>query len=137
MASRKKSSTSARSRGRPGTGANGQYFRYSRGKSILNGFSARGSAIVVFIGISASLAFAADVDRGQRLAEQHCSACHAMGPKPSNVVADSPPFSSIARKHRFDATTIGFAILAPHPKMNFTPSPVDADDIAAYISALQ
>ena len=93
-------------------------------------------AVILAIGIGAPAAFAGEVDRGQRLAEQHCSACHAMGPKPSNV-ADSPPFSSIARKHRFDATAIAFAILAPHPRMNFTPSPVDADDIAAYISALR
>lgn len=94
-------------------------------------------AIVLAIGSAETFASAADVNRGQRLAEQHCSACHATATKPPDVAADAPPFSSIGRKHRFDATAIGFAILEPHPKMNFTPSPVDADDIAAYVSTLR
>lgn len=87
--------------------------------------------------LSATFASAADVDRGRRLAEQHCSACHSVGTGAPPVVADAPPFPSIARKHGFDATTIGFAILAPHPRMNFTPAPADADDIAAYLSTMR
>lgn len=93
--------------------------------------------IALAIGPGATVASAADVNRGQRLAEEHCSACHVTGTKPPDVVADAPQFSSIGRKHRFDATAIGFAILEPHPKMNFTPSRVDADDIAAYVSTLR
>lgn len=88
---------------------------------------------------AATAAIAADAGRGQQLAEQHCSICHAVAatPSPPNVVADAPPFPVIARKHEFDAAKIGFAILAPHPKMNFTPAPNDADDIAAYIATMR
>jgi hypothetical protein len=42
----------------------------------------------------------------------------------------------IGRKNGFDAAALAFALLEPHPKMNFSPSQRDAADVAAYISTL-
>jgi hypothetical protein len=42
----------------------------------------------------------------------------------------------IGRQSGFDADTLAFALLGPHPMMNFTPSQSEAADIAAYISTL-
>jgi mono/diheme cytochrome c family protein len=96
---------------------------------------ARWLAFVVATLVSPSV-FAADLDRGRRLAEQHCSACHVIDRR-ADVVADAPPFYSIARKYLFDPTAIAQAILGPHPKMNFRPEPEDAADIAAHIAQMK
>ena len=47
----------------------------------------------------------------------------------------APPFDVIGRKSSFDADTLAFALLEPHPKMNFALSRREID-VAAYISAL-
>jgi mono/diheme cytochrome c family protein len=91
---------------------------------------------VLAAALTVSSVLAADAGRGQRLAQQHCSTCHVVAAPQRAEVADAPPFDAIGRKHGFDATKIGFAILGPHPRMNFLPSRADADDIAAYVSTL-
>lgn|SRR5581483_2268805 len=93
-------------------------------------------AIVIVALMAASHAMAADAGRGKRLAQERCAACHAIGPQARNEVADAPPFDVIARKYGFSADSIAFAIAGPHPKMNFSPRPAQAADIAAYISTL-
>ncbi|MEJ2435421.1 MAG: c-type cytochrome, partial [Pseudolabrys sp.] len=81
-------------------------------------------------------AHAADAAKGKRLAERHCAGCHAITPYGRSVVADSPPFEAIARKYHGDTSAIAYAIVGPHPKMNFAPPPEAAADIAAYIETL-
>ena len=61
---------------------------------------------------------------------------HQVGPHSRNELADAPPFELIGRKNGFDAAALAFALLEPHPKMNFSPSQRDAADVAAYISTL-
>src|SRR5262249_21769630 len=96
----------------------------------------------IFVSVLFSLAFAAlsakaaDVETGKRLAQQHCSPCHIVEPGSRQELANSPPFDSIARKFGDAPESIAFAILAPHPRMNLTPSRRDAQDIAAYIATL-
>jgi mono/diheme cytochrome c family protein len=93
-----------------------------------------------YLALAASLvasgAPAADADRGQRLAQTNCSACHGVAIPPREEVAAAPPLQIIAGKYGFDASAIAAAILAPHPRMNFSPAPGDADDIAAYLGTL-
>jgi cytochrome c len=79
---------------------------------------------------------AADADNGRRIAEQRCAFCHIVSPFRRTEVADAPPFAVIARKYGFSADALNNAILGPHPKMNFSPPPLEAADLAAYMATL-
>jgi cytochrome c len=93
---------------------------------------------LILAGIApATHARAADVGRGHRLADGQCASCHKVAPPGRGEVADAPPFEVIARKFGFDADAIAHAIAGPHPKMNFSPRPDQAADIAAYIATLK
>ncbi len=92
---------------------------------------------LVLAGAAAAIdARAADAEAGQRLAQTHCAACHMVAPHARNEAADAPPFEAIGRKYGHDAGAISVAISGPHPKMNFSPQPPEAADIAAYIATL-
>jgi len=93
---------------------------------------------IALFAITAALnAHATDAERGKRLAQMHCVACHEVTPPARKVVAAAPPFEVIGRKYDFDATVIAATIAGPHRKMNFSPRPDDAADIAAYIATLK
>ena len=87
--------------------------------------------------VAASPALAADADNGRRLALTHCAACHAVTPLARGEVAAAPPFDEISRRFGFDAGAILLVISGPHQKMNFSPPPLEAADLAAYIATLQ
>jgi cytochrome c len=100
--------------------------------------------ILLFLGVIALFALtavmnagAAEAGRGRQLAQEHCAACHAIAPPGRSEVADAPPFATIAGKYGHDAGAILHAIAGPHPKMNFSPPPAVAADIAAYIATLK
>jgi mono/diheme cytochrome c family protein len=95
-----------------------------------------GLAVALLIPQMAEVAVAADAGRGRLLARSRCAACHVVAPNRQRVVAQAPPFETIARKFGYDATTLTFDILAPHPRMNVSPSRRDAADIAAYMASL-
>ena len=84
---------------------------------------------------SATPSLAADIDRGRDIATHECAACHPVGPQ-RNELADAPPFDLIGRKRGFDAGALAYALLEPHPKMNFSLTQSEADNVAAYISTL-
>jgi cytochrome c len=92
--------------------------------------------LIVALSFCAVRAFAADPGRGKDIAEHQCAACHQVAPHSRNELADAPPFELIGRKNGFDAAALAFALLEPHPKMNFSPNQRDAEDVAAYISTL-
>jgi len=95
-------------------------------------------AVIALFALTAVLnARGAEPGRGQRLAQDHCAACHAVALHTRSEVADAPPFETIGRKYGFDAGRIAAAIAGPHPKMNFSPRPAQAADIAAYIAGLR
>jgi mono/diheme cytochrome c family protein len=96
-------------------------------------------AAILLAGTAANGNARADASGGKRLAEMHCAPCHiiTIEPRKPDVVAQSPPFDVIGRKYGFNALLIAHAITGPHPKMNFSPQPDDADDIAAYIASLK
>ena len=84
----------------------------------------------------ASETLAADIDRGKDIALHQCAACHIVTRPQRNEVADAPPFEVIGRKNGFDAASLAFALLEPHPKMNFALTQGEATDVAAYIVSL-
>jgi cytochrome c len=99
--------------------------------------------VLVFVGTIALFAIAAawntgaaDARSGRRLAQDHCASCHSIAPPVRSEVAAAPPFDVIGRKYGFDADKIARTIAGPHPKMNFSPRPPQAADIAAYIATL-
>lgn len=92
--------------------------------------------IALFAIVAALNARAADAARGQRLAQEECASCHAIAPNMRSEVANSPPFEAIAVKYGHDAHRIAHVIAGPHPKMNFSPRPREAADLAAYIVTL-
>lgn len=94
-------------------------------------------ATIALFALAAALnARAAEADKGKRLARDHCASCHIVAPQARSEVANAPPFDVIARKYGFDVDKIAHAIAGPHPKMNFSPRPAEAADIAAYIATL-
>jgi mono/diheme cytochrome c family protein len=87
--------------------------------------------------LAAPAALAADADNGARLAERWCATCHVVALGQRAASADAPPFASIARMPTFNAETLAFFLLEPHPKMpNMGLTRREADDIAAYIATL-
>ncbi len=93
-------------------------------------------SMVAIVASAAMSARAAGAGRGEQLAQSHCASCHIVAPHAREEVADAPPFEVIGRKYGSDAGRIMHAIVGPHPKMNFSPDPDEAADIAAYIATL-
>src|SRR5215468_438589 len=59
------------------------------------------------LALMASAAFGADAESGKRLAQLRCAACHIVTPSPRNdLVADAPPFLTIARKFGSDTEAL-------------------------------
>jgi mono/diheme cytochrome c family protein len=93
--------------------------------------------------LAVSLATAAaaappDPIRGGKLARQWCAACHVVAANQSGVVAEAPPFATVAQKPDFDTAKLALFLLDPHPKMpNMSLSRAEAADIAAYIATLR
>ena len=94
-------------------------------------------SVLIFAALVSNLgyasAYAADADSGRRVAEQRCAGCHVVGQNGRNEVAEAPPFATIARKFDASGEALAFSLLGPHPKMNFSPTRREADDIAAYL----
>jgi mono/diheme cytochrome c family protein len=81
-------------------------------------------------------AAAADRERGAYLTSMSCAGCHIAGAGGRDL-ADALPFEVIARCGNFNIDFLAIMILSPHPRMNFTVSPTDAADIAAYMKSLE
>lgn len=96
----------------------------------------KAAASVLALVVATSAAFGGDVERGKRLAQLRCAACHIIGPGPRSEVADAPPFEVIGRKWSFNADALVFALVGPHRKMNFGLTRPEADDVGAYIATL-
>ena len=107
--------------------------RMTRRADVLTSLG-RGLLLAATFGVQSALA--ADADNGKRLALAHCSPCHIVVPNQREELATSPPFEAIARKFGFNAETLAYSILVPHPRMNMTLTRQEADDIAAYIATL-
>jgi len=81
---------------------------------------------------------AADAAHGLALAQRWCAACHLVSSGQKQASADVPPFATIAQSPRFNARTLAYFLLDPHPKMPDLPlTRAQAEDIAAYIASLK
>jgi|SRR5215471_12122625 len=98
--------------------------------------NALGFPTCVALSLMTAVAFAGDIERGKRVAQDRCAACHIIGRGLRGIVADSPPFEIIGRKYGFYVDNLLSALVNPHAKMNFAVRGRDADDIAAYIATL-
>jgi mono/diheme cytochrome c family protein len=82
----------------------------------------------------------ADAAEGRRLAEIHCSTCHAIGEDGSSRHPMAPPFRTLSRDYPVTALEEAFAegILVGHPDMpEFRLEPEQIDAIVAYIQSIQ
>jgi mono/diheme cytochrome c family protein len=97
---------------------------------------ARGVAAVVLTAwLAAGPAAAQDVNRGQRLAEQWCSNCHAVERRGSDSV---PTLQQIANLPGRDTAMLRTFLTNPHPPMPpFQIGRDDIDDLVAYITSLR
>jgi len=93
---------------------------------------------VVAVGLSGSVAIAADADHGAELAKRWCATCHLVDSDQKRASADVLPFATIARTPEFSPEKLAFFLLDPHPKMpNFQLSRSEAADLAAYMASLR
>lgn len=103
-------------------------------------------SVVFAIGIfatlfsAASLAKAANAEKGKELARSLCSSCHIVGPgeAPPVVNADIPSFMAIAARQGQSAERIETFVINPHPvmpKIQLTKRELEA--VAAYIMSLK
>jgi cytochrome c len=85
--------------------------------------------------VAALPAGAQDAARGQRLAEQWCSNCHAVERRGSDSV---PTLQQIANLPGRDAAVLRTFLTNPHPPMPpFEIARDDIDDLVAYITSLR
>ena len=78
--------------------------------------------------------------RGQAIAEQYCSGCHAVGRTGQSTHPDSLPFRKISMHYpvRDLEEALGEGILVGHPDMPpFQFEPQDIDDLLSYIESIQ
>jgi mono/diheme cytochrome c family protein len=88
--------------------------------------------------LSTVASYSADVEHGRNLAERWCASCHLVSPDQKRASADVSPFAAIARSPDFDAKSLAYFLLDPHPKMPELPlSRTAANDLAAYIESLK
>ena len=85
--------------------------------------------------VAALPASAQDAARGQRLAEQWCSNCHAVERRGSDSV---PTLQQIANLPGRDAAMLRGFLTNPHPPMPpFAIGRDDIEDLVAYITSLR
>ena len=90
-------------------------------------------SVVTVLAISATVAFAQNIENGRRLSERWCSQCHAIGPAPAKFDR-AQSFASIAAKEKITSEMIASFLRLPHATMPNVPlSRKDAQDIAAFI----
>jgi mono/diheme cytochrome c family protein len=94
---------------------------------------------LAFAALCAAPAWAAgDASHGEVLARRWCAPCHVVAPDQKGPTGEAPPFASVAKRPDFDARTLAFFLLTPHPKMpDMDLSRNEAQDLAAYIASLR
>lgn len=83
---------------------------------------------------------AASIKRGGLLAERHCAACHAIGPRGASPNLTAPTFRRIANQWPLEQLQEAFAegIVTGHgPMPEFTLEPAEIDDLLAYLGRLR
>ncbi len=90
--------------------------------------------------LSSAMAQGADPSVGARLAEEHCSSCHAVGANPhvKSPNPDAPAFALVAHMPSTTELSLKVFLRSSHKNMpNFILSPEEVDGVAAYILGLR
>lgn len=98
---------------------------------------------MVLIGLCAAPAWPADktqVDKGEVLAKENCSRCHAIGKEGDSPHPPAPPFRTLSKKYPIEdlAESLAEGIVSGHPDMPiFVFGPRDVDAIIDYLQSIQ
>jgi mono/diheme cytochrome c family protein len=82
----------------------------------------------------------ADLAAGQKLAELHCSRCHAVGNDGGSLMEGAPPLRDLKLRYPIEdlAEALAEGIMTAHPQMPvFTFSAEEVDDLLAYLDSLE
>ncbi|MEW5423062.1 c-type cytochrome [Amorphus sp. 3PC139-8] len=83
---------------------------------------------------------AADVEKGQQVAEELCSGCHAVGTEGASSLPEAPPFRFLGRNYpvRYLQEALAEGIVTGHPDMpEFAWDPVTINNFIAYLETIQ
>lgn len=83
---------------------------------------------------------AAQLTRGQTIAETNCGSCHAVSAVGDSPAPEAPPFRTLSRNYRVDTLEEALAegISVGHPAMpQFAFAPDDVDALVAYLQSMQ
>lgn len=81
---------------------------------------------------------AADLTRGAQLAQQWCSACHAVGGMPAGSIVQGPPAFAAIAQSQMPVDQLRAFLAHPHGAMpDLALSRAEIDDLIAYIRTLK
>lgn len=110
------------------------------GRQRMAGSRALGLAVLGQLVIGQSLAQgSADIEAGRKLAETHCSRCHATGNEGVSLMEGAPPLRDLKLRYPVDdlAESLAEGMETAHPQMPvFTFAPEEIDDLLAYLDSL-
>ena len=102
---------------------------------------ASAAAMLLLLGTGAASAQGqADVEAGRKLAELHCSRCHAVGNEGASLMEGAPPLRDLKLRYPIEdlAEALAEGIFTAHPQMPvFTFSAEEVDDLLAYLDSLE
>jgi cytochrome c len=81
----------------------------------------------------------AEIEVGRRLAEQHCSRCHAVGNEGASLMEGAPPLRDLKLRYPVEdlAEAMAEGMVTAHPQMPvFTFSTEEIDALLAYLDSL-
>jgi mono/diheme cytochrome c family protein len=81
-----------------------------------------------------------DATLGQRLAQEWCAKCHAIGPVGASPLQVAPPFRELHLRYNVEdlAESLGEGILVGHPSMPaFRFDPDQIENLIAYLKTLE
>jgi cytochrome c len=82
----------------------------------------------------------ADALAGEKLAELHCSRCHAVGNEGDSLMEGVPPLRDLKLRYPVEdlAESLAEGMVTAHPQMPvFTFSTEEIDDLLAYLNSLE
>ncbi len=95
---------------------------------------------VFLLALSPAQAQGADPTVGARLAEDHCSSCHAVGPNPhvKSPNPEAPAFALVAHMPSTTELSLKVFLRSSHKNMpNFILSQEEIDSVTSYILGLK
>ncbi len=105
------------------------------------GSGAKLACVLVLLTVTASHAAPKNdpIKRGEMLAKENCSSCHAIGLKGESPNPKSPPFRTLSQRYQLEALeeALGEGITMGHGEANMPHFIFEPDDIGDLISYLK